>query len=451
MHSQRNTIIESVGVYLPEKVVSSQEVINGCSKRLLFPLEQVTGIRSRRVAGVGEYSYDIAVRAVERCMAHSHHHVSDVDLLISCSISRYDAPESFVFEPGTALRLRQHFGFNNAISLDISNACAGIFTGVYLVDALLRSGAIRRALVVSGEFITHLTQTAQREISGFTDPRLACLTLGDSGLAMMLELGPDDRCGFRKIEMFTLSEFSQCCIAKTSDHHGGGAIMLTDMARLSSAAIEEAILHAAGVRKQLGVSLEDIDHFIYHQTSKRTLRKAMNKGNEFCGKKICSDENTINNLRDRGNTATTSQFLAFQEHLLSGRIQRGHNVLFSINGSGLTVGTAIYTCDNLFDRMRNPPHVSETKSNGRPPTQTVQALVSAPTARIHCVGIVPLGMPMRKETYPLCQMAAEACLNQSAYDRNEIDLLIFTGVYRYGLHWRARYCSNHCQGTRSRH
>jgi 3-oxoacyl-[acyl-carrier-protein] synthase III len=367
-------------------------------------------------------------------MAHSHHRASDVDLIVSCSISRYyDAPESALIEPGTALRLRQHFGFNNAIILDISNACAGIFTGLYLVDALLRSGAIRCGLVVSGEFITHITQTAQREIKGFTDPRLACLTLGDSGLAMMLELGPDDRCGFRKIEMFTLSEFSDCCVAKTSDHPSGGVIMLTDMARLSSAAIEESILHSAGVIERLGLPLEHIDHFICHQTSKRTLRKAMDKSNEFFGKKIFSDKNTIINLRDRGNTATTSQFLAFQESLLSGRIKHGHNILFSINGSGMTVGTAIYTCDNLLDRICNPLHVSETKPNGRQPAQpaqTVQVLASAPTARIHRVGVVPFGTPIRKETYPLCRVAAEQCLNQSTYDRNEIDLLIFTGVYR---------------------
>jgi 3-hydroxy-3-methylglutaryl CoA synthase len=183
------------------------------------------------------------------------------------------------------------------------------------------------------------------------------------------------------------------------------------------------------------LSLEHIDHFIYHQTSKRTIRKGMEKINEFFGKKICSDKNTIINLRDRGNTATTSQFLAFQEHLLSGQIQQGDNVLFGINGSGLTVGMAIYTCDNLSDRICNPPHVSETKSNCRQPAQTIQALVGSPTARIHCLGTVPLGMSIMKETYPLCQMAAEECLKQSTYDRNEIDLLIFAGVYRTDYVW----------------
>jgi len=35
----------------------------------------------------------------------------------------------------------------------------------------------------------HGAQTAQREIDGAADPRLACLTLGDSGVATILELG----------------------------------------------------------------------------------------------------------------------------------------------------------------------------------------------------------------------------------------------------------------------
>ena len=68
-----------------------------------------------------------------------------------------------------------------AIVFDITNACAGMFTGMQIVDSFISAGLIRRGMVVSGEFITGITRTAQIEITEFLDPRLACLTVGDAG------------------------------------------------------------------------------------------------------------------------------------------------------------------------------------------------------------------------------------------------------------------------------
>src|SRR5438128_6934185 len=66
-----NTIIESIGVYLPPKAVSTREILQNCSKPLQFPLEQFTGINSRRMAGETEFSIDLAQKAVADCLAHS--------------------------------------------------------------------------------------------------------------------------------------------------------------------------------------------------------------------------------------------------------------------------------------------------------------------------------------------------------------------------------------------
>src|SRR4051812_13503355 len=58
------TLIESLGVYLPPRSVTTKEVIRGCKRMILFPLEKMTGIHSRRMAGDGEYSIDLARKAV---------------------------------------------------------------------------------------------------------------------------------------------------------------------------------------------------------------------------------------------------------------------------------------------------------------------------------------------------------------------------------------------------
>ena len=58
-------------------------------------------------------------------------------------------------------------------------------------------------MVVSGEYITRITQTAQKEIESFMDKRLACLTLGDAGAALILEQAPDKKTGFQKFDLQT--------------------------------------------------------------------------------------------------------------------------------------------------------------------------------------------------------------------------------------------------------
>src|SRR5207249_478350 len=66
----------------------------------------------------------------------------------------------------------------------------------------------------------------------------------------------------------------------------------------------------------------------------------------------------------RGNTATTTHFVALADGIASGRIRSGDRVIFAISGSGLTLGTALYTLDDLPDRMAGATGVEP--SNGRP-------------------------------------------------------------------------------------
>src|SRR5207244_4835118 len=118
------------------------------------------------------------------------------------NISRCDGPNFRVsFEPGTAMQLKAQFGFVNALIFDISNACTGMFTAVDIIDAFIKAGLIRRGMVVSGEYITHLTQTAQNEIESYLDARLAFLTVGDAAADVCLKEAPNKKVGFDDLEL----------------------------------------------------------------------------------------------------------------------------------------------------------------------------------------------------------------------------------------------------------
>lgn len=432
-----NTIIESIGVYLPPKVVSTREVLQNCRKPVNFPLEQLTGINSRRMAGETEFSIDLAQRAVAHCLANSRYRPKDIDLLICSNISRCDGPDFHVsFEPSTSMKLKRHFGFTNALVFDISNACTGMFTAISIVDVFIKAGLIRRGMVVSGEYITHLTQTAQKEIEGYLDSRLACLTVGDAGAALILEEAPNNKVGFHELELYTLGRYYDYCIAKATDKEHGGAIMYTDAVKVSAVNIQQAVSHAAYTLGRSGWSPEAFQHIIMHQTSKMTLNDAAREINSYFKREVCNQNNVINNITDRGNTATTTHMVVLMDAILSNRIKSGDNAVFGITGSGATIGTALYTFDDLPDRLRRiasngrRSNKIETKAEQKTAVALLPSTASARRVRIESIGTLPEGAQVRKEALELAQVAARNCFAGSSYSLSDIDLLIYTGVYR---------------------
>jgi 3-oxoacyl-[acyl-carrier-protein] synthase III len=424
---RRNTVIESLGVYLPPRIVSTDEVLDGCRHPVRFPLEQFTGIRTRRMAGDGEYSIDLARKAAAACLERSSRKPADVDLLLCCSISRFDGPKMFSYEPSTSIKLKQEFGLDNAIALDLTNGCAGMFTAISVVDAFLQTGAIDCAFVVSGEYITHLTDVAQLETTGFMDPRLACLTLGDAGAALMLERGPNAEVGFHALDLYTLGHYATYCVARATQEEHGGAIMLTDSMGLHAVTIDEAIGHAVEVLTSFGRPPDAFQKLIMHQTSHKTLNDSVDAVNRLYGREVCHPGNTVYNLADRGNTATTSHFVAVNDNIPTGEIRSGDNLIFSVTGSGLTIGTALYTFDDLPDRLRGTAGAGPAASNGG--ALATPSAVRPARVRIECVGLMP-ETAEPDDTVEMVRRAAEECLARSSYGRNEIGLLLHAGVYR---------------------
>jgi 3-oxoacyl-[acyl-carrier-protein] synthase III len=288
-------------------------------------------------------------------------------------------------------------------------------------------------MVVSGEYITHLTRTAQREIDNFMDPRLACLTLGDAGMAMILEQAPADGVGFQDIDLYTLGKYHHLCVAKASPQPEGGAIMFTDPVQSAAVTIKEAVKHCLEALDRNRWAPEALKWLIMHQTSAMTLDGATAAINQAKGRQVAHRGNTIYHLAQRGNTATNSHFLAVRENIDSGRIAPGDKVFFAVSGSGQVVGSALYTFDDL------PTRLAGASSPARPANAALanpgdgaglQMFECQRRIGITCVGVLPEDYSGPFESVPMLRGAGEVCLGRHGRDRVEIDLVIHTGTYR---------------------
>ena len=173
---------------------------------------------------------------------------------------------------------------------------------------------------------------------------------------------------------------------------------------------------------------EHSDHIVMHQTSESSLNDAVGAVNRMFGEGSANPGNTIYNLAERGNTASTTHFVALKDHILNNRIRSGDNAVFGISGSGQTVGAALYTFDDLPDRLRRG-----SEDHRRRETPLDAATTESPTppaVSIFGVGTVPAGPPGSRGSVELATQAAAQCLDQSGLDREELGLIIHAGVYR---------------------
>ena len=338
--------IESVGTKLPSRRLTTKELMSRTKHNTHIQLERLTGIHERHVVGPGENSYTLGVGAARDCLAHSQHEASDIEMVISTSITRSKGGAAQTFEPPLSLYIKQAIGATQAVNFDISNACAGMLTGVFLLQDLVTRGEIKCGMVVSGEYISHLSWNAAKQIRSVLSKQLSSLTLGDAGAAVIVERAPDGAPGIDVIGFTTLAEHSRLCLAFPSKV-GPGAQMYTEARKLQKVAIEDMAPLVADVLGEAGIDLSDIDYLIPHQTSARAIRKGTE---EFARRLGARPKHMVVNLEEYGNTSSTTLFVALHKYLQEGRLQKGDRVMLLSLASGVEIGMAIFTIDTQVER-----------------------------------------------------------------------------------------------------
>ena len=334
---------ESVGMNLPERRVTTDELMASTRHHTKIELERLTGIHEHRMCGPGESSLSLAIGAARDCLARSRYTGADLDMVISASITRYVDGTTHRFEPPLSLSIKQAIGATTATSFDLSNACAGMLSGVFVLNDLIRRGAIRRGMVVSGEHITGLGTNAARDIRSILSLQLASLTLGDGGAAVIVERAPEPGRGIVLAGFTTLAGHSRLCLGFPAWHHPG-AHMFTRARKIHQVAMADGPAVIGDILAQGGVAFGDIDWLIPHQTSVRAIRAAERALAAVLGEHPGHVAVTVN---EYGNTASTTLFLALHRYMTERRFHAGDKILLLSVASGLEVGVVLFVMDEL--------------------------------------------------------------------------------------------------------
>jgi 3-oxoacyl-[acyl-carrier-protein] synthase-3 len=345
--------LAAVARRLPAGRLTTADLMASTRHRTRIDLERLTGIHERRVSVGDEDSFTLAIGAARDCLARSSYCAEELDVVVSCSITKYRDGLVQRLEPPMSVAVADAIGATNAVTFDVSNACAGTLTGIFLVDNMIRRGAASRALVVSGEYISQLGRNAASHVRTILSRELASLTLGDAGVAAIVDRAPEGVPGVELAGFTTISTHSRLCLAYPA-RRDPGARMYTQAKAIHDAAIADLPGILREVLDAAGIDVADIDHVIPHQTSVRAIRKGMTTVADALGGGPIKD--VVVTVDRYGNTASTTHFVALVEELEAGRIRPGERVAMIALASGLEIGVVLFTVDEQLVNGRGHDH-----------------------------------------------------------------------------------------------
>lgn len=330
------TRFESIGVHLPDKIVSTDELIGQMVPPPQFDLEAITGIKNRLWKEDKDDSYSMAIDAAQSCLENSKYEAADLDIIISCSIARFVGDCNY-YEPAMSLFLKQKLGAEKAIFFDVSNACAGIFTGLYILDSMIKAGIVKNGLVVSGEHTSCVAETAMLEVKDIYDPQFGSLTVGDAGAAVILDQSADDNDVIDYFELLSTPEYSDLAIGKPSNLSNKYAMYASNSKMHTEERLNIWPNFQLDIFEKMGKTFEseNFDYIIHHQVGLKFIDRLLKIGTEAFSAEM---PESLQVLDECGNTATTSHVLVLYQFLKEKKIKEKAKILIVPAASGFVTG-----------------------------------------------------------------------------------------------------------------
>ena len=292
-------------------------------------LQDIAGIRSRRMWDDDVLASDAATLAAEKALAEAGVERGRIGLLVNTSVSR-----DFL-EPSTASIVSGNLGLPETCqNFDVANACLAFLNGMDIASRMIERGEIDYALIVDGETANLVyKRTLERMLSPtITDEEfrseLASLTLGCGAAAMVLarrELAPDAP-RYRGGVTRAATQWSHLC-------RGNLDRMVTDTKMLLIEGIKLAQLTFGAAKQALGWAVEEMDEFVIHQIS-RAHTEAFLKTFGIDPQKVL----TI--FHEHGNIGPASVPIVLSKLKEMGRLKKGKRIALLGIGSGLNCSMA---------------------------------------------------------------------------------------------------------------
>lgn len=315
-------VVQGVGHYLPERVVPNSELEKIVETSDEW-IQSRSGIERRHYVADGEFTSDLATKALQHALEDAGLMPDDLDAIIVAT-----STPDLTF-PSAATMVQDKIGMTRGFAFDVQAVCAGFIYALSNANAMIVSGQAVRVAVIGAETFSRLMNW---------EDRTTCVLFGDGAGALILEAqdgnGDATDRGVLSTDLNSDGRYRDLLYVD-----GGVSTHTTGVLRMQGKevfrhAVEKLAQTATDALTKAGLSNEDVDWIVPHQANLRIIKGTAQK----MGVPI---ENVIITVQDHGNTSAASIPLALSVGKHDGRIKQGDVVVTEAIGGGLAWGSVV--------------------------------------------------------------------------------------------------------------
>lgn len=327
----KNSKIVGVGHYLPERIVTNQDLEKMMDTSDEWIRER-TGIQERHWIREGDTIASMSHQAALKALEHAGMEASDIEFIVFATMM------SDQIFPGGGCFLQAKLGLPGVPAMDIRNACSGFLYALATADKFIKTGTYKNVLVVGAEI-----QSTSLDLT--TRGRDIAVLFADGAGAAVLTATDDPKDGVLTTHIHADGNYTdklrveQPVVYHNPRLHPGifegdaiypkmeGRYVFKHAVTKFPEAINEAL-------EATGYTIEDIDLLIPHQANLRIT--------EAVGQRVgLPPEKVFSNIQTTGNTTAASIPIAMSEAIEQGRLKKGDLLCLAAFGAGFTWASAL--------------------------------------------------------------------------------------------------------------
>ena len=322
--------ILSTGIYVPEKIVTNDDLSRILGEDINEFVTNVLGIRERHVSAENESTADLATHASRQALEAARLDPAELDLIILAT----DTPEQL--SPATSVVVQHRLGAVNAGTFDVNCACAGFVTALDTASKFIIADSAYRNVLVVGAY-------AISKYLDWHDKKTATIFADGAG-AVVLQAS-EDRPGFLAGKLRADGSFHDHMGIYAGGTHLPITSQVIDEGRWTKVRFAKkypAEVNTEGwpaivkdVLAKSKLTVEDVKLFLFTQVNLSTIKEVM-------AKLELPMERTHTIMQKWGYTGSACIPMVLHDAINSGKLQRGDNVVMCASGGGLNMACVAF-------------------------------------------------------------------------------------------------------------
>ncbi len=278
-----------------------------------------TGMKERRICHGS--AIDMATVAAQRALACAGLDPADLDLIVYGSCSNDEQV------PNSASGVQVRLGAHAAAAMDVNTACTSFLYGLSTATGMIRSGAVRNAVVIGVELISPYMDWSNRNVA---------VLFGDGCAAVVLQASDEplgvigEKLGCYADARQTLRVRGMGCAYANRGVTLGDTQWDFDGQEIFKKAVHGMGAASEAVLAKCGVTPEQIDLVVPHQANLRIIEAVVKRAGLPMDKVMLT-------VQRYGNMSAATVPVALVEALEAGRVRPHSLLLMPAFGAGLTL------------------------------------------------------------------------------------------------------------------